>query len=194
MPPWHCIALRRTSSRRPCSGARRRAARAAHRDSNNLPLTLQRSLHSLSDHLEEAMVPSNASIDVVALQYPPSIPILGQLHPRLPTASHEVDQGILPKRDWPSWRPKSTKRLPIQHPSCPASVLASRNVASPSPLSPPLLLDPVQKLSRVNVLVHHPCSSPHPVYPAFLELTAPTAFVLAGVLLLFLLPRGALRR
>ena len=131
-----------------------------HLETPNLPLTLQRALHSLSDHLEEAMVPSNASLDVVVLQYPPSFPILGQLHPRLPTASQEIDQGILPTRDWPSWRPKSTKRLPIQHPSCPASVLASRNVASPSPLSPPLLLDPIHKPSLVNVLVHHPCSSP----------------------------------
>ena len=143
LPRRICIALRRTSSRRPCSGARRRAARAAHRDSNNLPLTLQRSLHSLSDHLEEAMVPSNASLDVVVLQCPPSFPILGQLHPRLPATSHEIDEGILPTRDWPSWRPKSTKWLPIQHPSCPASVLASGNVASPSPLASPLFHYPV---------------------------------------------------
>ena len=138
-----------------------------------LPRTFKRSLRSLSDHPEKARMLSNASLDVVVLQCPPSFPILGQLHPRLPTASHEIDQGILPTRDWPSWRPKSTKRLPIQHPSCPASVLASRNVASPSPLSPPLLLDPIHKLSLVDVLTHRPCSPPDPIYPALLAVSRP---------------------
>ena len=113
-----------------------------------------------------ASTPSNARLDVVVFQCPPSLRILGQLQPRLPTPSHEIDQGVLPTRDWSSCRSETANWLPTQQPTGPACIPAPCNMASPSPLSPPLLLDPVNQLSPLNVLIYHPSRPPHPPHPS----------------------------
>ena len=192
----HCIALHCVMCRvrRPQWGMTKSDQSRPTETSHILPLTLQRSFCSLPDHLEIASMLSNASLDVVVLQCLPSFPILGQLQPRLPTPSHEIDQGILPTRCWSPWRPEPTKWPRTQHPTCPASIPAPRNMASPSPLSPPLLVDPINKLSLADVLVYRPSSSPHPIYPTLLELTALAVVLLILSGLLFPLPRAACRR